>query len=74
MKKAHRDRDQSVRGHSTLTKAEQFSPVAWSVATMRTVLVDGKFLALVTSCERSARAYVPTTGFEPAGHYGRFTY
>ena len=22
MKKAHRDRDQSVRGHSTLTKAE----------------------------------------------------
>ena len=42
MKKAHRDRDQSVRGHSTLTKAEQFSPVAWSVATMRTVLVDGK--------------------------------
>ena len=23
MKKAHRDRDQSVRGHSTLTKVEQ---------------------------------------------------
>ena len=45
MKKAHRDRDQSVRGHSALTKAEQFSPVAWSVATMRTVLVDGRFRA-----------------------------
>ena len=46
MKKAHRE-IAGLRGHSTLTKAEQFSPVAWSVATMRTVLVDGKIVCLV---------------------------
>src|SRR5699024_2255275 len=28
-------------------------PVAWSVATMRTVLVDGKIVTPATSCERS---------------------
>ena len=74
MKKAHRDRDQSVRGHSALTKAEQFSPVAWSVATVRTVLVDGKFCTPVTSCERSAGASwlrldlnQRSPGYEPGG-------
>ena len=65
MKKAHRE-IAGLRGHSTLTKAEQFSPVAWSVATMRTVLVDGKIVALVTSCERSAGVFVAAAGFEPA--------
>ena len=53
MKKAHRDRDQSVRGHSTLTKVEQLCPVV-AARIVRSESRDGKIVCPSDFVEWSA--------------------